>query len=219
MKYTTFVFDFDFTLADATPGIVESINYALNQTGFEPKDRDSIRKTVGMTLRDVFALFSGSADTELAEQFVSHFKVMADRVMADNTVLFDDTIAVLRELKANGCKTAIVTSKLHYRIDEVLGKYNSTELIDYIVGFEDVPNPKPSPEGLHKAIEHLGASKATTLYIGDTTIDAKTAANAAVDFAAVLTGTTTAQELLEFPHVCMANNLAELFDGLKSKNY
>jgi phosphoglycolate phosphatase-like HAD superfamily hydrolase len=32
MKYSTVIFDFDYTLADATNGIVSSFNYAFNQS-------------------------------------------------------------------------------------------------------------------------------------------------------------------------------------------
>ena len=60
MCYTTFVFDFDYTLADATVGIVDSANYALDKLGLERKDRGSIRKTVGMTLRETFSVLTNS---------------------------------------------------------------------------------------------------------------------------------------------------------------
>ncbi|MFR2408354.1 MAG: HAD family hydrolase [[Clostridium] symbiosum] len=45
------------------------------------------------------------------------------------------------------------------------------------------------------------------LYVGDSTVDAKTAENAKIDFAAVLTGATTAAELEQFSHVCIAEDL------------
>lgn len=200
MRYKTYIFDFDYTLADATPGIVESINYALNQAGLKSENCDTIKKTVGMTLKDTLFELTGVSDEYTIERFVAHFKYMADRVMADNTVLLPDTVFVLSDLKQNGCNTAIVTSKLHYRIDEVLKKYKITELIDFIVGFEDVAEAKPSPEGLLKAIKFFGGDKRSVLYIGDSLIDANTAAGAEVDFAAVLTGTTAGEDFAELPN-------------------
>ena len=214
MKYNTFIFDFDFTLVDATAGIMESFNYALNQVGFASESCEKIRKTVGMTLTNAFFQLTAVSDEQKTELFISSFKYMADKVMADNTVLFDDSLNVLSRLKKSGFNTAIVTNKLHYRIDEVLNNYGIVELIDYIVGFEDVLNPKPSPEGLLKAIEHFGNAKQSALYIGDSLIDANTAANAGVDFAAVTTGTTTKQELLTFQHICIANNLTAVMDSI-----
>lgn len=210
MKYKTYIFDFDFTLADATPGIVESVNYALSQLDLQLESRDNIRKTVGMTLIETFYELTGISDIKSSEQFVTNFKIMADKVMANNTALFNDTIGVLTQLKKKGCNTAIVTSKFHYRIDEVLNNYSISELIDYIVGFEDVDKAKLDPQGLLKAVAYFGSDKQSVLYIGDSLIDAKTAANANVDFAAVITGTTKAQDFVGFPNVYIANNLTAL---------
>ena len=214
MRYSVYAFDFDYTLADATPGIVDSVNYALNQLGLESENRDDIRRTVGMTLRETFRTLTGIADIQLADSFTAHFKDMADKIMTDNTVLFDGTIKALTELKHMDCKTAIVTSKFHYRIDEVLRNNGISELIDYIVGFEDVAEAKPSPEGLLDVIRHFDAGRPDVLYIGDSLIDAKTAANAEVDFAAVTTGTTTELEFAEFPYVCVASSLLELIEHI-----
>ena len=210
MRYKTYVFDFDFTLVDATPGIVESVNYALNQVGLEPKSSDDIRKTVGMTLDDIFHELTSILDKQMSDLFISNFIFMADKVMTENTFLFDDTIKVLSKLKQSGCNTAIVTSKFHYRADEALAKYGISELIDCIAGFEDVETAKPSPEGLLKTIDYFGNDKRSVLYVGDSLIDANTAANASVDFVAVLTGTTRKEEFLMLPHTYIAKNLTEL---------
>ncbi|MCL2815568.1 MAG: HAD family hydrolase, partial [Oscillospiraceae bacterium] len=193
VKYKTYIFDFDYTLADATAGIVESINYGLNCAGLKSESVDTIKKTVGMALKDALFELTKVSDEYTIEIFTAHFKHMADRVMADCTVLLPDTVSVLSALKQNGCNTAILTNKFHYRIDEVLKKYKITELIDFIVGFEDVAVAKPSPEGLLKAIKFFGVDKQSVLYIGDNQIDANTAFGAGVDFAAVLTGTTEKQ--------------------------
>ncbi|MDF2925803.1 MAG: Haloacid dehalogenase-like hydrolase [Paenibacillaceae bacterium] len=216
MKYTTYIFDFDFTLADATPGIVNCVNFALNSLNIESKQTDDIRKTVGMTLKETFTVLTGISDEGLSSQFVALFKEMADKIMTKHTTLFDDTIGSLEQLKTKGFKTAIVTSKFHYRIDEVLKKYDIAELIDCIVGFEDVDCAKPSPNGLLKAIHCLSEDRNNVLYVGDSLIDANTAANASVDFAAVTTGTTTSLDFNTLPHIMIAKSLSQLFDYMNS---
>jgi len=210
MSYKTYIFDFDYTLADATVGICDSVNYALTQMGLSPKRREEIRKTVGMTLGDIFFTLTGISDESSAETFNSHFMYNADRVVTNTTVLFPDTIDVLTKLKQKGCNTAVVTTKVRYRVEEIQSKFNMQELIDYTVGLEDVEAPKPSPEGLLKAIARFGNDKQTVLFIGDSLIDANTAKNANVDFAAVLTGTTTKQEFQALPHILIAENLTEI---------
>jgi phosphoglycolate phosphatase len=215
LKYGTFIFDFDFTLADATKGIVESMNFAFNKLGLAPRNSDEIKKTVGMTLKDAFFVLTNiDGGDAVPDDFVRYFKEKADEIMTKNTVLFADTITTLNKLKANGCKTAIVTSKFHYRIVEVLAKYKISRLIDCIIGFEDVAQAKPSPEGFLKAMSELSVTRENVLYIGDSVIDANTAVNAGVDFAAVTTGTTDYSDFEPYPHKIIAAGLTELFEKI-----
>ena len=74
----------------------------------------------------------------------------------------------------------------------------------------DVKVEKPIPEGLLWAIDALKAAKEDVLYVGDSIVDAKTAQNADVDFAAVLTGTTEREAFLEYPHVEIADNVTKI---------
>ena len=216
MKYKTFIFDFDYTLADATVGIVECTNYALKQIGFPTESVDDIRNTVGMTLGDMFSTLTGVTDDSLRQQFFPLFLKRADEIMADSTVLFTDTIDVVKQLRDKGCNTAIVSTKVRYRIEEILKKFGITELFDFVIGLEDVTEPKPSPEGLLKAIERFGVKHSSVLYIGDSLIDANTANNAGVDFAAVLTGTTTHNDFQTLPYVYIAKSLTEMLNLCKT---
>ena len=93
---------------------------------------------------------------------------------------------------------------------DILGRYELLELMDFTIGGEMVKSPKPDPEGLNRAIEAVGADRGEVLYCGDTTIDAATAQNGGVDFAAVLNGTTPAEDFGAYPCVHVAPDLLEL---------
>lgn len=60
----------------------------------------------------------------------------------------------------------------------------------------DVKIEKPNPEGLLFAIQHLKVKHMEILYVGDSLVDVKTAENAKVKFAGVLTGTTTRDDFI-----------------------
>ena len=134
--------------------------------------------------------------------------------MTANTRLFPETAEVLAKLKAQGAKIGIISTKYRYRIMELLGHALPEGTIDLIVGGEDVQTPKPSPEGVFLALEKLNAEKTSTLYIGDSTVDstvdAETARAAGTDFAGVLHGTTTREELAAYPHIEIMSNLTTL---------
>lgn len=54
MDFEAVIFDFDYTLGDSTKGICTSINYALTQLGYEPSELESIRKSIGLSLKETF---------------------------------------------------------------------------------------------------------------------------------------------------------------------
>ncbi len=205
--YKAYIFDFDYTLGDSSDGIVQSVLYALEKLQEEPKATKEIRKTIGLSLKETYFTLTSSKNEERAEQFATYFKEKADEVMVASTQIYEPVKQVFTFLRENGCKIGIVTTKFHYRIDAILAKFDMTEMVDIIVGGEDVKAPKPDPEGLLYAIKKLQLEKVDILYIGDSVVDAKTAEAADVDFAGVLTGTTTAEDFKRFRNICIADDL------------
>ncbi len=208
--YRAVVFDFDYTLGDSTNGIVLSINYALSKLGYGERETEAIRKTVGLSLKDTFTVLSGKEDENEAQAFSKCFKEKADVVMVDNTRIYPGILESLQSLKVRGYKIGIVTTKYHYRIEQILEKYNAAKLIDLIVGAEDVRIEKPNPEGLLWAVDKLSLDKKQVLYVGDSIVDAKTARNAVVDFAGVLTGTTKKEDFLEYNNIFIVNDVNDV---------
>lgn len=210
--YQTYLFDFDYTLADSSRGIVICFRNVLERHGFGHVDDHSIKRTIGKTLPESFSILTGVTDTDTLETFRKEYVKEADRYMTVNTQLFPETGQVLRTLKANGAAIGIISTKYRYRILELAGNIFPENFFNIIVGGEDVKTSKPSPEGLNLAIQRLHANKATTLYIGDSTVDAETAQNAGVDFAGVLHGMTTREELSVYPNVGIIPTLEKLIE-------
>lgn len=206
------IFDFDYTLGDSTNGIVLSVNYALEKLKYGAKDTEAIRKTIGLSLKDTFWTLTKTDNMNEAELFSKYFIEKADMVMVENTQLYDGVKEVLSNLKAKGFKIGIVTTKLRYRIEQILDKFNAFNLVDIIIGAEDVKIEKPAPDGLLQVIDRLKLSKEDMLYVGDSLVDAKTAENAQVNFAGVLTGTTTKDEFELHRNVFIGKHVKDVYD-------
>lgn len=199
--YNVYLFDFDYTLADSSQGIVTCFRHVLNRYGYWNVDDFAIKRTIGKTLIESFSILSGITDAGTLEIYRKEYVKEADKYMTVNTRLFPETTEILAELKTRGAKIGIVSTKFRYRILELLEHVLPEGTIDVIVGGEDVQVPKPSPEGIFFALKELNAEKTSTLYIGDSTVDAETARAAGVDFAGVLHGMTTREELIVYPNV------------------
>lgn len=208
------IFDFDYTLGDSTKGIALSINYALEQLGHPTRNVEEIKKTIGLSLAETYVALTKRKDADEIALFAKLFRQKADTVMVDHTELYPGVKEVLGKLKRAGYRTGIVTTKFHYRIEQILNKFGAVELIDLIVGAEDVKIEKPDPEGLLWTIGQMKLDRGEVLYVGDSLVDAKTAENAKVKFAAVLTGTTTKEEFAQHEHVLISEDILGVYQSV-----
>lgn len=210
MRYTTYLFDFDYTLADSSRGIVICFRNVLERHGHIGISDEAIKRTIGKTLEDSFSILSGITHPDTLAAYKKEYVKEADTHMTVNTVLFPETVTVLEALKNQGAKIGIISTKYRYRIREMLDPHFPKDFFDIIIGGEDVQKAKPDPQGIKKALRRLHRLKNETLYIGDSTVDAETAQLAKVDFVGVLNGMTTREELAAYPHRQILENLSLL---------
>jgi phosphoglycolate phosphatase len=204
------LFDFDYTLADSSEGVVDCVSFALRELGRVPPAPDAICRTIGLSLEESFAQLTGSSAAPEVRRFRELFIAQADRVMADRTVLYPGVAPVLDVLAARDVATGIVSTKFRYRIDDILKRVDMHARFDVIVGGEDVADPKPSPAGLRLALERLRVAASRCLYVGDSLTDAETAQRAGVPFIALLYGTTERRDFADYAPRAILSDLREL---------
>ena len=69
MKYTTYLFDFDYTLADSSRGIVICFRNVLERHGHTGISDEAIKRTIGKTLEDSFSILSGITTPETLAEY------------------------------------------------------------------------------------------------------------------------------------------------------
>lgn len=205
------VFDFDFTLADSSVGIIESVNYALSQLGLPTAMPARIRDTIGFSLADALTRLAGPQAQEVAHAFEQHFTQRADEVMAAHTRMYDAVPTALAALRAAGMTLGIVSTKYRYRIEDILTRHRLLSHFQTIIGGEDVHQHKPDPAGLRLAMARLAVPPEDVLYVGDHIVDAEAAQRAGVPFIAVLSGTCTVEHFTPYPvRACVQDVLGVL---------
>ncbi|MHA2120469.1 MAG: HAD family hydrolase, partial [Promethearchaeota archaeon] len=97
---------------------------------------------------------------------------------AESTIYkgIDDLIL---KLSKNKLKLAILTNNKKQYAEEVLDKFNLTKFFNPIIGFNEVSETKPNPEGLKIILDEWGIKPSEAIFFGDmiTDIDAGKAAN------------------------------------------
>ena len=210
------IFDFDYTLADSSVGIIECANYALRHLALPSASDDAIRRTIGLSLTSTLPALAGEEHAELGDEFMRLFIERADEVMHDSTVVYDFVSSLVGRLSQQGVSLGIVSSKGRWRIEAILQREELGSHFDVIVGGEDVDELKPDPSGLLRASDTLGTPMECCLYVGDSITDAETARRAGVPFVAVLSGVTEREAFVEYAPVMVLGSAGELPGALAS---
>jgi phosphoglycolate phosphatase len=210
--FQAIIFDFDYTLADSSHGVIDCINFALTKMGFPAVSAEAACRTIGLSLTDTFLQLVGEQHTARSDEFVRLFVRRSDEVMADQTVLFAAVPKVIGLLREKDIALGIVSTKFRYRIETILKREKLLDAFEVIIGGRDVPLHKPDPTGLLTAVEKLAGSPSDALYVGDSVVDAETAKRAAIPFVAVLSGVTQRDAFQGYAPRAILESVAELPD-------
>ena len=210
MNYQAVLFDFDYTLGDATQSIVAGATYGLTQMGWDAPTLEQVRATVGYPLEEGYTMLTGDADPEHRARFKELFREKAHPIQAEVTRLFPGALELLDALTAAGVKTAVVSTKHTATLTEVLERTGVLARVSFALGSDDVHHAKPDPEGILLGLTRLGVAPEQALYCGDTVMDAEAASRAGCGFCAVLNGTTPESAFDVWPTAHVARDLPDL---------
>ncbi len=210
------LFDFDYTLADSSEGILASVNHALEREGCPPADAETVRRMIGHSLEETFGQFIDPRRTDCIARCKDWFMQYADTgEMVRQTVILPDVPQTLDRLRRSGYAMGIVSTKRRSTIADTLAVHDLGGYFRVIVGYEDVERLKPDPEGLFKALQALGGTVSDTVYVGDSLIDIQAARNAGLRIIALATGRTTYETLLAHAPDRTVRSFAELQEVLQ----
>lgn len=190
MKYKAILFDLDGTLLDSVPTIIKVTRETLESMGIQIDDL-TIRHAIGIPLKVQGRRFAPGRE----QQFIDDYRTVYFRHLNEDARLFPGTREMLETLRADGCLTAIVTSKNTRGTSKAIELTGLDGLFDLVITADDVTHCKPEPEPLLKAMQLLGVTPEESLYVGDSAFDVDMAQRAGVMMAAVSWGARTHEEL------------------------
>ena len=191
-----FVFDMDGTLLHTFPDLAIVANKALEQMGFPTRTYDELLAFMGFGGKWLInqAVPASASDDERQRTFElwrTHY-IESGYI---ETRPFPGIVDCVRELRARGMKTAIVSNKLDDGVRTLAAKH-FPGLFDAVHG--DMPGVprKPDATVLLQTLDELGVCPKDAVYVGDTNVDAQTAHNAGVAMVGVSWGYAKADPLL-----------------------
>jgi pyrophosphatase PpaX len=183
---STFLFDLDGTLIDSIELILRSYRHTMRtHRGLEPPD-EVWMKGLGTPLWVQFGHWTDDP-TEL-EAMVATYRAYNLEHHDALVRPYEGIVEAVRDLRRRKKMLGLVTSKMRSGALRGLQVAGLEDAFDVIVGADEVTQPKPHPEPVLKALEHLRAPAADSVFIGDSRHDIECGRAAGVKTAAVLWG-------------------------------
>ena len=182
VRFRIVLFDLDGTLIDSGPIILASMQHAVRTV----LGRDIPRDELGMTIGGQGIVAQMQAiDVEHADDLLEAYKDHNDG-LHETLEAFDELVALLPGLKAEGRKLGIVTAKRHRTVALALERFPAlADAFDVVVGFEDTERHKPDPDPVLLAVDRLAGTPGQAAYVGDSPFDIGAAKAASVYAVAV----------------------------------
>ena len=195
--YSTYIFDLDGTLLDTLTDLTNSTNFAVQSVGCPAHTRQEVCGFVGNGIKKLIQRAlpkdTPEADFDKAfDTFKSHYKLHC----CDNTKPYEGIMDMLKTLRAQGKKVAVVSNKADFATKELCKDYFGS-LIDVCVGEREGVRKKPAPDTVLKVMQELGSKPGECVYIGDSDVDIETAKNSGLDCISVLWGFRTEKFLIQ----------------------
>ncbi len=187
-QYDTYIFDLDGTLISSLEDLAASTNYALQQHHMPQHSIEDIRMFVGNGVRKLMerAIPDGAGNPQFDDTFQT-FRQHYMQHNLDNTRPYPGIMEMLKRLKSDNKKVAVVSNKFHEATVE-LCRHFFGDLVSVAIGQREGIRKKPAPDTVVEAMRLLGVEKEGCVYIGDSDVDIDTARNSGLPCISVLWG-------------------------------
>ena len=231
MAYAAYIFDMDGTVLDTLEDLRSAINHALQAAGHGGNlTPEQAAACVGSGLkialvralcleagRDVESLEKVEAPGDPAAAYVPEAARILEILRpwyaahsAEATRPYPGVPALLQRLRESGGKLAVVSNKPHGAVQDLCRRY-FPGLMDLALGErEPEVRRKPAPDLVFQALKELGVRREEAVYIGDSEIDLRTAANAGTACVAVAWGFRSRRFLEAHGAAVIADSVPEL---------
>lgn len=181
MRYELVIFDMDGTILDTLEDLKNCLNYALEKNGFPVRTPEEVRNFVGNGIRKLVerGVPKGAGPKQIDGVF-SDFRAYYKLHCTEQTKPYEGITDLLRELRKRGVKTAVVSNKIDFAVQDLVRRYFDG-LFDMAVGDRAGMARKPEPDSVYAVLEGLCVGKKDCVYVGDSDVDIDTARNAGID--------------------------------------
>ncbi len=162
------LFDWDNTLVNTWPTIVECYQDTFAALGQTPWTAEEVRRRAHGSLRDVFPVLFGARAEEAEQVFYGTFR----RIHLQRLEPLPGAAALLAHCSDAGCYVAVVSNKVGDNLRAEVAHLGWDRWISRAVGAKDATRDKPAPDPIHLALAGTGIAPDHDVWmVGDTPAD------------------------------------------------
>jgi phosphoglycolate phosphatase len=166
------LFDWDNTLVNTWPTIIECYHDTFIGLGLPPWTADEVRSRAHGSLRDVFPTLFGAR----AEQAERIFYDTFHRIHLERLQPLPGAESLLARCFDLGCYVAVVSNKVGDNLRKELAHLGWQRWVSRAVGARDCQRDKPAPDPIFHALDGTGIAPGESVWmVGDTPADLKCA--------------------------------------------
>ncbi|WP_050523569.1 phosphoglycolate phosphatase [Pseudorhodobacter wandonensis] len=207
---TAVIFDLDGTLIDSAADIAANANAVLEEVGLGTLPPEQIASFVGRgvphLLQRVLEASGMAPEGPLLKPMIQRFNALYETAF-EHTVIYPGVTKALAQLSEMGCVLGLCTNKPIAPTRAVLRHLGLEQHFASVYGGDSLPQRKPDPAPLFATAADLG--RARVIYVGDSEVDAETAANAKLPFL-IYTEGYRKTPVHDLPHDAAFNDFKQL---------
>ena len=205
--YDLVIFDLDGTLIDSVGDIADTLNRLLVELGLPERSDAEVVKLVGF---GVDKLVERALPPERGAEWPEAARRFRELYAASPMKRTGLYLGVKETLARLPMAKAVATNKPGALARRVIEQLGIADAFEAVLGEDDVGRTKPDPLIVDLLRGKVGATRARTLYVGDSLVDADTAAAAEVDLALVTYGYADPARIRACPARFHLDRFAEL---------
>ena len=208
------IFDLDGTLTNTIDDLGQACNHALSACGFPTHKIEDYPRLVGNGINKLIerALPEEHRNEATVLRLREYFVPFYDQHNCDLTRPYDGIPELLQTLKAAGHTLAVASNKYQAATEKIVAHF-FPNTFDVVLGEREGIPRKPNPQIVWDILASLPSTinhKPSTLYVGDSLVDAATARAANLPFVACTWGFCTKEQLLTVTPDHMVNHPLEI---------
>ena len=193
MEIKGIIFDLDGTLIDSYPLTTIAFQKVLKKWGNVDLSEDEIYLSFGPPEKVIFKRYV--KEEKLEECYQDYVKIFEEN--SKDIKVFGGVREVLEELRRIEIPMGIFTGRGRELSLRLLHLKNLSQFFKELVSSEDVPNPKPYPDGVEEVCRRLGLKPSNCLHVGDSFMDILAGKRAGAITAGAVWGTRNLEKLLK----------------------